>query len=346
MASHESTGFQIFDAAAEAILGSSPKLELLLEDQACPFAHEAGVFIARNNMLFITSNQYPHPSTRNKHIKISRVHLPSEENAQSIQCTEIEAKGVFMANGGINYKNGILFCAQGTMSEPGGIAFMPLPSDESTSAEKNISYTSSLLISSFHGRPFNSVNDVVVHSDGSIWFTDPIYGWEQGIRPKPRLPNQVYRFDPKTGGIRAVADGFGRPNGICFSPDEKIVYITDTDWIHGDGTTDEARVSSIYAFDIATYSSQPFLINRRLFAMADTGIPDGIKCDIHGNVFSGCGDGVNIWSPGGVLLAKILVEGGVANFCFGRDGQIFLLNEHRLWRAQIAKGGRGALLGL
>lgn len=80
--------------------------------------------------------------------------------------------------------------------------------------------------------------------------------------------------------------------------------------------------------------------------MADTGIPDGIKCDIHGNVYSGCGDGVNIWSPGGVLLAKILVEGGVANFCFGRKGQLFLLNENRLWRATIDEGSKGALLGL
>lgn len=101
-----------------------------------------------------------------------------------------------------------------------------------------------------------------------------------------------------------------------------------------------------YAFDVKTYSGQPFLINRRLFAMADVGIPDGIKCDVHSNVYSGCGDGVNIWSPGGVLLAKILVDGGVANFCFGKQGQLFLLNETRLWRAQIAGSHKGALLGL
>lgn len=80
--------------------------------------------------------------------------------------------------------------------------------------------------------------------------------------------------------------------------------------------------------------------------MADTGVPDGIKCDVHGNVYSGCGDGVNIWSPGGVLLAKILLEGGVANFCFGKEGEMFLLNETRLWKAQIAEGCKGALLGL
>lgn len=99
-----------------------------------------------------------------------------------------------------------------------------------------------------------------------------------------------------------------------------------------------------YAFDVANYSGQPFLTHRRLFAMADTGIPDGIKCDVYGNVYSGCGDGINVWSPGGVLLAKILVDGGAANFCFGKDGEIFILNEHRLWRATLAQSTKGALL--
>jgi gluconolactonase len=78
--------------------------------------------------------------------------------------------------------------------------------------------------------------------------------------------------------------------------------------------------------------------------MANTGIPDGIKCDMNGNVYSGCGDGVNVWSPGGVLLGRILVEGGVANFCFGRGGEMFLLNENKLWRAQLSDSVRGALL--
>ena len=101
-----------------------------------------------------------------------------------------------------------------------------------------------------------------------------------------------------------------------------------------------------YAYDVITRSGQPFLANRRLFAMADAGIPDGIKCDTDGNVYSGCGDGLNIWSAGGVLLAKILIDGGIANFCFGRDGQVFLLNENRLWRLQLAKDHKGALLKL
>lgn len=99
-----------------------------------------------------------------------------------------------------------------------------------------------------------------------------------------------------------------------------------------------------YAFDVSTYSGQPFLTNRRLFAFAEVGVPDGIKCDVEGNVYSGCGDGVNVWSPGGVLLGKIRVKGGVANFCFGREGEMFILNEENLWRATLAESTKGALL--
>uniref|UniRef100_L2FV76 Gluconolactonase n=1 Tax=Colletotrichum fructicola (strain Nara gc5) TaxID=1213859 RepID=L2FV76_COLFN len=302
------SAFAVYDDSVKKLFGADPTLELLHENQDYPFAHEAGVFIERDNTLFITSNQFP-DDKGGKKIQVCRVTLPADFAAAKVKCEEIAPEGVYMANGGVNYLDG-----------------------------------TRLLVSSFHGREFNSVNDVVVHSDGSIWFTDPIYGYEQGIRPRPKLPNQVYRFDPIRGSIRAMADGFGRPNGICFSPDEKTVYVTDTDWIHGDGTTDLTRPSTIYAFDLVSYSGQPFLTNRRLFAMADTGIPDGIKCDIHGNVYSGCGDGINIWSAGGVLLGKILIQGGAANFCFGRNGELFILNENRLWRAKLADETKGALL--
>ncbi|KAH6657651.1 hypothetical protein BKA67DRAFT_655902 [Truncatella angustata] len=328
-----SSPFRLYRKSAEALIGDSPKLELLYENAEYPFAHEAGVFIVDDDKLFVTSNRYDDPETGQPKITITRIDLSTDR--EIVTCEVIEAPGVPMANGGVNYKEGILFCAQGTLQIPGGLVYM----------ESQPPHRTQNLISSFHGRDFNSVNDVVVHSDGSIWFTDPIYGWEQGIRPKPRLPNQVYRYDPETGSIRAIADGFGRPNGICFSPDEKTVYITDTDWIHGgSGGSDDTRPSHIYAFDIMLVSDQPFLTNRRLFAMADTGIPDGIKCDVHGNVYSGCGDGVNIWTSGGVLVAKILVEGGVANFCFGRNGDMYLLNEHKLWKAQLASSTKGALL--
>lgn len=101
-----------------------------------------------------------------------------------------------------------------------------------------------------------------------------------------------------------------------------------------------------YAFDLVTLHEQPFLVNRRVFSMADNGFPDGVKCDMEGNVYSGCGDGVHVWSPGGILLGKILVPGGVANFCFGRRGQLYLLNGKQLWKATISDTIYGALLGI
>ncbi|PYI06991.1 calcium-dependent phosphotriesterase [Aspergillus sclerotiicarbonarius CBS 121057] len=324
------TGFHTHQQRFEAIVGTAPTLELLAEHHDYPFAHEAGVFIAETNSLFITSNRCHGPDGQRK-VHITRVDL----STNPVTYEEI-ATDVPMANGGVNYGKDVLFCGQGSMTQPGGLYRMSATAP----------YESELLVGDFHGRPFNSVNDVVVHSDGSIWFTDPIYGFEQGFRPSPRLPSQVYRWCPQEGTIRAMADNFGRPNGICFSPDEKVVYVTDTDREHGDGTIDDQRASTIYAFDISVYHGQPFLTNRRLFAMADHGIPDGIKCDLNGNVYSGCGDGIHVWSPGGVLVGRILIEGGVANFCFGRNGEIFALNEHRIWRAQLGTEVKGALLGL
>ncbi|KAG5947920.1 hypothetical protein E4U59_006170 [Claviceps monticola] len=327
--------FVIHDERVTEIFGPAPRLELLHHDPNFPFAHEAGVFFPQTNTLIVTSNQLFNRKTQAPWVRITGVRIVDGPHG-SVECMEIDARNIPMANGAVNYKQGVLFCAQGNRQHRGGLIYM----------DSEPPYKTETLLSSFYGRQFNSVNDVVIHSDGSIWFTDPVYGFDGGFRDKPRLPCQVYRFDPARKSVRAMADGFGRPNGICFSPDERTVYVTDTDWIHGDGTTDEFRASHIYAFDVTFYAGEPFLTNRRLFAMADTGIPDGIKCDVYGNVYSGCGDGINIWSAGGVLLGRIIVPGGVANFCFGREGTLYLLNEHRLWRAQLASSTKGALLGV
>jgi gluconolactonase len=226
------SAFARHDERFYELIGPSPSLELLLEHDEYPFAHEAGVYLPSSNEIFITSNQFFN-SAGQRCIQISKISVGDGSN--KVTREEIPSDDVPMANGGIHYKDGILFCAQGTETKPSGLYYMSATPP----------YTSTLLISSFYGRAFNSVNDVVIHSDGSIWFTDPIYGYEQGFRPKPELPNQVYRYDPVTKGIRAMADGFGRPNGIAFSPDEKVVYVTDTDWIHGDGSTDGMRPSTM-----------------------------------------------------------------------------------------------------
>jgi gluconolactonase len=166
-------------------------------------------------------------------IKVSKVSRDSN-GAWSSEEVPTDLK---MGNGGINYGNEdeILFNTQGTHTSPSGLALM----------STHPPYATRPLLDNFHGLQFNSPNDVVLHTDGSIWFTDPIYGFEKGFRSKPQLRSHVWRFDPVSGDLRAAADGFGRPNGICFSPDEQTVYVTDTDWIHGDGTTDEGRAKTM-----------------------------------------------------------------------------------------------------
>lgn len=114
----------------------------------------------------------------------------------------------------------------------------------------------------------------------------------------------------------------------------------------GQSLNSSFRPATIYAFDVMTTSGAPFLVNRRLFAMAAEGFPDGIKCDVYGNVYSGCGDGVEVWNPAGTLVGRIIVDGGVANFCFGKEGEMFLCNEQKLWRLQMARTTKGALLGV
>lgn len=228
------SSFTVLHRSFEQLLGEKPQLDLLLENKDYPFAHEAGVFIPQNNTLFITSNQYPDPKNPSTiKIQITKVTIAKDGTTTA---EEIQTENVINANGGVNYKNGILFCAQGNKETLSGLSFM----------ETEPPYRSSPLLTSFYGRNFNSVNDVVVHSDGSVWFTDPEYGPKQGICPPAQNRNQVYRWDGENGGgVRAVADGFGRPNGICFSPDEKTVYITDTAQILGNGTIDLTGPASV-----------------------------------------------------------------------------------------------------
>jgi gluconolactonase len=125
---------------------------------------------------------------------------------------------------------------------------------------------------------------------------------------------------------------------------EKVCYVSDTDFIHGDGNIDFTRPSTIYAYDVEERRKAKFLTNKRVFAMADVGVPDGLKCDTAGNVYAACGDGLAVWSPGGVLLGKVLVPGGLANFCFGKKGELFLLNGKKFWILKVADHVKGAAL--
>ena len=330
--------FQSLLPEFDAILGPSPKLTLLYTAKDSPLFHEGAIYYPPTKSLFVSSNQFntasPSSATNNKQIRISRV--SGLDSPSSIKVESIPAPGIPLPNGGVRFlpaSNGssgkLLWCAQGTKSAipPNGIVAM--------TAEPP--YNTTNLVSSYYGIPFNSPNDVVVAQDGSIWFTDPIYGFEQQVRPVPKLRSQVYRFNPSTKSTRAVADEFSRPNGLAFGVDEKVLYVTDTGKVLGNGTEDTQLPASIYVFDVQKAANgKPFLANRRLFAYATSGIPDGVKVDSMGNVYAGEGDGVAVWNPRGDLVGKILVEGGCSNFGFGEPGVLYLLNEEKLFRADIS----------
>lgn len=330
--------FVVYNESFRQILGTKPSAELLVESSdGQSLYHEACIYHPSSHSVFVTSNQLLRDDG-SKYVLLSRINLSKSQSQDAhveVMTPDLLAKSFL--NGGVNYGDDILMCAQGSTGADDLSGLI---------AVSNRDNTVTPILTDFHGPQFNSVNDVVIHPhDGSIWFTDPCYGYHQGIRPVPQLPNQVYRFDPKTRSLRAVANGFVRPNGICFSPDAKIVYITDTGAIHGHSEVpiDPAGPSHIYAFDLV----DGFLVNRRLFAYAPGRYPDGIKCDTVGNVYAGCGDGVEVWNQKGDLLGVIKVPGGVANFCFGANGAMFLCNETRFWMVQLSgEGVKGALLGL
>lgn len=213
------------------VIGSKPSARVLIEKDYA-FAHEAAVFDPRSNALYITSNRIV-SGDGSQRVDISKVSFPN--GWEACTCDILDSGSIVMGNGGTNWDDDILFCDQGSFKAPSALHLM------STKA----AHATRRILTGFRGRPFNSVNDVVVHSDGSIWFTDPAYGYEQGYRSSPSLPSQVYRYDHRSEIIRAVADGFGHPNGLCFSPDEGILYVTDTDQVNGNGDIDLGRPATM-----------------------------------------------------------------------------------------------------
>jgi gluconolactonase len=199
--------------------------------------------------------------------------------------------------------------------------------------------TVTVLMDRYQGKRLNAPNDAVVHSNGSIWFTDPGYGIMsnyEGHVAEFELPANVYRLDPTTGEATVVATDFAKPNGLCFSPDESKLYIIDT------GQPPD-KPHPINVYDVVEGKR---LANGRLFFDMGKGVADGIRCDVDGNIWAGASggegyDGVHVIAPDGKLIGKILLPEVCANLCFGgaKRNRLFMAASQSLYAVYVGTQG-------
>jgi gluconolactonase len=192
-----------------------------------------------------------------------------------------------------------------------------------------------VLMDKFDGKPLNSPNDIVVKSDDTIWFTDPpfgILGNYEGVVAKPELPTNVYRLDPKTRQATVATGDINRPNGLAFSPDEKKLYVVESN-----------LPRKIHVFDVTDDGK---LANKRLFIDPGDGTPDGFRVDVDGNLWCGWGmsenlDGVMVFSPEGKPIGKISLPERAANLCFGglRRNRLFMAASHSVYSIYVNTQG-------
>lgn len=238
-------------------------------------------------------------------------------------------KGVDVFNANSNYTNGNTRDRQGRLvsCQHGGRRVIRTEPDGSTT----------IIADEFNGKPLNSPNDVVVKSDGSIWFTDPNYGIMSNYEGYKADMEQdgcfVYRVSADLREISIVANDFVKPNGLAFSPDEKILYVADSGFSH-----DPQAPHHIRALDI---SNDGQLSNSRVFAEVSPGLPDGFRLDTKGNIWTSAADGVHCYAPDGTLLGKIKVPEVVANLTFGgpRRNRLFITGTTSLYSVFVSATG-------
>jgi gluconolactonase len=195
-----------------------------------------------------------------------------------------------------------------------------------------------ILADRYNGMRFNSPNDVVVKSDGSIWFTDPTYGIladYEGKKSESEIGAcNVYRIDGATGDVRVVADDFVKPNGLAFSPDESILYIADTGMSHDPKGPKHIRALKVNADGKSLGAS-------KVFAECSAGLFDGFRVDKDGRIWSSAADGVHCYTTGGDLIGKIKIPEIVGNVCFGGPvrNRLFICGCTSLYSAYLAVNG-------
>lgn len=192
-----------------------------------------------------------------------------------------------------------------------------------------------VIADSFDGKQLNSPNDVVVKSDGTIWFSDPHYGIMtnyEGFAGEQELPCVVYRVDPETGALDVMVDDMNCPNGLAFSPNESLLYVADT------GRMFSQDAQHIRVYDCAADGA---LSGGRHFHTIEPGAADGIRLDQDGNIWSSAADGVHCISPSGTLMGKILVPELVSNICFGgwAKHELYITATTSIYRVTLNRSG-------
>jgi gluconolactonase len=302
--------FIAHDDRFEELLGDAPRLARVADVGA----HEGPVYAADEDALYFTTppvhvGDVPRVAIRRLQLDGLRF-PPAPSRITTVRADANGANGMFLDRDG-----SLVVCEQGTRTTPARISRV----DPKTGAAETV-------IDKFGGFRLNSPNDVVVRSDGTIWFTDPSYGHRQGFRPPPELCDLVHRYDPRVDRLSVAADSFDKPNGLAFSPDERVLYVADNGKSH-----------HLVAFDVRPNGS---LHRRRVVAVGTPEHPDGLKVDSAGRIYASARGGIQVFDPSGTLLGEISLPGAV-NFTFGGADRnvLFITADSAIWAAVLnAKG--------
>jgi gluconolactonase len=315
-----------------AVLGDAPRLARVLETDA----HEGPVYVAEEDALYFTT--LPRPGSvlaaGAPRVAIKRIALDGERFPLEPERVSTVRANANVANGmALDLEGRLVVCEQGTRSQRAAITRV----DRSDGSVH-------VLVDDWGGRRLNSPNDVVVKSDGAVWFTDPSYGYLQGFRPEPELGDCVYRYDPATHGLSVVADSLNKPNGVALSPDERTLYIGDSGANQEPGSYHPHLPHHIIAFDVVDGRS---LGPARPLAVIAPGFPDGIKVDGKGRVYVSSFDGVQVFSPSGDPIGEIELPGAV-NFTFGGPDRnvLFITTDDAVWAAVLSATGPSTARGV